>query len=279
MAFMRFVEVTVGPKDGNGFKIDGLKIAFKIEKTDSSDTNTSTIKIYNLNQDTSSKAAVAGNHIMLRAGYQDETIGSIFFGNVLKGVRYRDGDDYITELQIQDGRTAVMSTRVSVSYSKGVEAKTVAQDFLNALQLSFKGLENIPDGEAYPSGFSHIGMATDGLKKVLSRFDLSYTIQNEMIFILKPGEAADTTGLKLTPETGLLKIPQSVSDKTGDGDDKTEAKNKWKFTTMLFPELVPGAACKVEASSFSGDVIIHKAIYEGDNWGGDFKIDIEAEAV
>jgi hypothetical protein len=122
-------------------------------------------------------------------------------------------------------------------------------------------------------------MATNALKKVLDRFDLTYTIQNEMLYILKAGEAADQTGLRLTPETGLLTIPQPISDKKDKDDVEAEAVNGWKFSTMLFPELLPGAACKVEASTFSGDMVIHKAIYEGDNWEGSFKIDIEAEAI
>jgi hypothetical protein len=279
MAFMRYVEVTVGPKNGTGFKIDGLKISFKIEKSDSSEPNTSTIKIYNLSAETSSKVTVADNHIQLRAGYKDETIGAIFFGTVLKGNRYKDGNDYITELQVQDGRAAVMGGYISASYSKDVEALTVAQDILNAIGLPFKGQDKIPGGETYPSGFCHIGMAVDALRKVLNRFDLTYTIQNEMIYILKAGEAADNTGLRLTPTTGLLTIPQPISDKTSEDDAEAEAVNGWKFSTMLFPELLPGAACKVEASTFTGDMVIHKAIYEGDNWEGDFKIDIEAEAL
>jgi hypothetical protein len=53
MAFMRKVEVIVGPKGGAGFKIDGLKIAFNIEKTDSPEPNTSKIQIYNLSADAS----------------------------------------------------------------------------------------------------------------------------------------------------------------------------------------------------------------------------------
>jgi hypothetical protein len=48
---------------------------------------------------------------------------------------------------------------------------------------------------------------------------------------------------------------------------------------MLFPQLIPGAACSVEASTFKGEVVIKKAHYTGSNWDGDFKIDIEAEAV
>jgi len=147
MAFMRYVEVTVGPKNGSGFKIDGLKIAFRIEKADSSEPNTATIKIYNLSADTSSKVTVADNHIILRAGYKDETIGSIFFGTVSKGRRYREGNDFITEIQASDGRAAVMAGQVSVSFAKDTEAKTVAQNLIDAIGLPVKGLDNIPSGE------------------------------------------------------------------------------------------------------------------------------------
>jgi hypothetical protein len=279
MAFMRYVEVTVGPKNGTGFKIDGLKISFHIEKTDSSEPNKATIKIYNLTQETSAKVTVADNHIQLRAGYNDETIAAIFFGTVVDGWRIKEGEDYVTELKVQDGRSAVMGGYVSISYSKDVAATTVAADILNAIGLPYKGQENIPSGENYPSGFAYMGMAIGALRKVLDRFSLTYTIQNEMLYILKEGQAADKTGLRLTPKTGLLTLPQPISDKTTEDDSEAEAKSGWKFSAMLFPELLPGAACKVEASTFSGDMLIHKTIYEGDNWDGPFKIDIEAEAM
>jgi hypothetical protein len=277
MAFMRKVEVVVGPKGGEGFKIDGLKIAFTIEKTDSPDPNKSKIQLYNLSPDTSAKVTVAGNHITLKAGYKDETVAAIFFGDVLKGRRYRDGNDYCTELEVFDSRTAVFSGQVSVSFAKDTEARTVAQAYLDAIGLPFKGMENIPAGAVYPHGDCFIGMAGDGLRDVLNRYGLMYTIQNEMLYIIKPGEAADKTGLRLTPKTGLLTTPQPVSDKTEDDDTGTEAGNRWKFSTMLFPELLPGAACKVESSTLNGEIIIRKAVYSGDNWTGDFKIDIEGD--
>jgi hypothetical protein len=278
VAFIRKVEVLVGPKGGEGFKIDGLKTAFTIEKTDSPDPNKSKIQIYNLSPDTSAKVTVAGNHITLKAGYEDETVAAIFFGDVLKGRRYRDGNDYCTELEVFDSRTAVFSGQVSVSYAKDTDAMTVVQAYLDAIGLPFKGQENVP-GETYPHGYCFIGMAGDGLRDVLNRYGLMYTIQNEMLYIIKPGEAADKTGLKLTPKTGLLTTPQPVSDKTGDDDAGTEAGNRWKFSAMLFPELLPGAACKVESSTLNGEIIIAKAVYSGDNWTGDFKIDIEGDAV
>jgi hypothetical protein len=280
MAFLRHVEITVGPKEGEGFKIEGLKIAFSIEKTDSPEPNKSKVQIYNLSEETSNKVTVAGNHITLKAGYEDETVAAILFGDVLSGDRHRDGDDYVTELEVFDSRTAVFSGQVSVSFAKDTDARTVAQAYLDAIGLPFKGLENIPADEVYPHGLPFIGMAGDGLQDVLNRCNpkLMYTIQNEMLYIMEPGEAADKTGLKLTPQTGLLTTPQPVSDKTEDDDTATDASNRWKFAAMLFPELLPGAACKVESSTLNGEVIIRKAVYTGDNMTGDFKIDIEGDA-
>jgi hypothetical protein len=279
MAFHRYCEVTVGPKNGKGFKIDGLKIEFSIEKSDTPENNKSTIKIYNLSKDTSSKVTVAGNHIQLRAGYKDETIGAIFFGDVLKGQRIKNGNDYVTELQVFDGRKAVMEGYVKLSYAINTEASTIAREILDAINLPYKGLGLIPPKEKYLHGYSFLGMAVDALREVLNRFGLTYTIQNEMLYIIKPGEAADNTGLKLTPKTGLLTVPQSISDKTTTDDATAEASNQWKFSTMLFPQLIPRLACSVESSTLNGEVIVKKAIYSGSNWDGDFKIDIEAEAV
>ena len=277
MAWMRHVEVAVGPKDGEGFKIDALKIEFTIEKTDEVESNTSKIRIFNLSKETSDRVCVAGNHITLKAGYTDETVAAIFFGDVVKGERLKDGTEYITELEVYDGRTALMEGFVSVSYAKDTEAKTVVQAFLDSIGLPFKGLDLVPNGESYSHGYAFIGMAGDGLRDVLNKFDLAYTIQNGMLYIIKPGEAADRTGLKLTPETGLLTIPQKIVDKTADDDNAAEASNCWKFSAMLFPELIPGAACKVESSTLNGEVIIRKSVMTGDNWDGDFKVDIEAE--
>ena len=279
MAFIRVVEAIIGPKGGNGVKINGLKIAFNIEKTDAPEPNTSKIQIYNLSIDTHNKVSVAGNHCTLKAGYKDETVAAIFFGDVVKGTRTKSGGDYVTELEVKDGRIALQSGQVSVSYAKDTDALTIVQDMIDAIGLPSKGTDNIPIGAKYPGAFSDIGQAADILREVLNKFDLMYTVQNEMIYIMKPDEAAESTGLKLTVETGLLTIPQSVSDKTEEEDTKADAKNKWTFKTLLFPELIPGAACAVESSTLNGEVKITKTVFSGDNWDGEFIAEIEGVAL
>jgi hypothetical protein len=279
MAFIRQVEVTIGPKGGEGVKINNLKIAFEIEKTDKPETNTAKISIYNLSKDTHDKICVAGNHCTMKAGYADETITAILFGDVVKGTRKKSGTDYVTEIEVKDGRIAVMAGQVSVSYAKDMDALTIVQDMIDAIGLPSKGTELIPSDAKYPGAFADIGQAADILREVLNKYDLRYTVQNEMIYILKDGEASESTGLRLTPETGLLTSPQPVSDKTEETDTTKEAANRWAFRTMLFPQLIPGAACKVESSTITTEMKIAKAKFTGDNWLSDFAIDIEAEVL
>jgi hypothetical protein len=117
------------------------------------------------------------------------------------------------------------------------------------------------------------------LRDVLNKCGLRYTIQNEMVYILKEGEASESTGLRLSLETGLLTSPQPVSDKTEEADTSKDAANKWAFRTMLFPQLIPGAACKVESANITAEMKITKAKFTGDNWLSEFAIDIEAEVL
>ena len=279
MAFSRIVEVIIGPKGGEGIKINGLKISFDIEKTDKPESNTAKIEIFNLSKETHDKVCIAGNHCTLKAGYADETIAAILFGDVVKGTRRKSGTEYITEIEVKDGRIAVMAGLVSVSYAKDTDALTIVQDMIDAIGLPSKGTELIPSDAKYPCSFSDIGQASEILREVLNKYDLRYTIQNEMIYILKEGEASESTGLRLAPETGLLTIPQPVSDKTQETDTTQDAPNNWEFRTMLFPQLIPGAACKVESSTITTEMKVIKAKFFGDNWLSDFAIDIEAEVL
>ena len=279
MAFIRQVEVVIGPKGGEGVKINGLKIAFEIEKTDKPETNSGKVTIFNLSKETHDKICVAGNHCTLKAGYADETITAILFGDVVKGTRKKNGADYETEIEVKDGRVPVMAGLVSVSYAEDTDVLTIVQDLIDAIGMPSKGTDLIPSDAKIAEGFADIGQAAAILREVLDDYGLTFTIQNEMIYILRPGEASESTGLRLTPDTGLLTTPQPVSDKTEETDTTAEAANRWEFRTMLFPQLIPGAACKVESSTITTDMKILTAKFSGDNWTADFAIDIVAEVL
>ena len=79
MAFNRQVELLVGTKNNEGLKITQLKIDFEVKKTTASGTKTNNakIKVYNCNEETAQALCTAGNHCILKAGYEDEVVTTI----------------------------------------------------------------------------------------------------------------------------------------------------------------------------------------------------------
>ena len=278
MAFQRYVGLSVTTKDGGSVKVDDLRIDFDIERTDTREANRAVVRVYNLTNETSSQITEADGHILLRAGYKDEATGTIFTGDILRGTRTYEGNDYITTIEAYDGRSAVMGGFVSLSYAPGTDALTVAQDLLAATGLAHKGSDLIPSGQ-YAHGWCFIGMAADGLREVLARFGLSYTVQDETLCIFEPGKESEDTGLTLEEGGDLLTLPQPVSDKTAEGDISSEAANRWAFGAKINPQLVPGAAVRIDSPTFRGEVVIREARLSGSNMDGDFREDIEADAL
>lgn len=278
MAFQRYIELTVTTKDGESVKIDDLRVDFDIERTDSAESNRAVVRVYNLTKETSAQITEADGHILLRAGYKDETTGTIFTGDIVRGTREREGNDYVTMIEAYDGRTAVMGGVVSLSYAPDTDALTVAQALLDAIGLANKGTDLIPSGAKYAHGYCFIGMASDGLRELLARYSLCLTVQDETVYIYEKGKETESTLLQLEEGGDLLSLPQIVSDKTEKDDIAGEAANRWAFSAKLKAELVPGASVSVDSSTFRGEVVIRTAHGTGSNMDGDFRVDIEAEA-
>lgn len=278
MAFQRYIELTVTTKDGESVKIDDLRIDFEIERTDSAESNRAVVRVYNLTKETSAGITEADGHILLRAGYKDEAVGTIFTGDIVRGAREREENDYVTTIAAYDGRSAVMGGFVSLSYAPDTDALTVAQALLDAIGLANKGTDLIPSGAKYAHGYCFIGMAADGLRGLLARYGLCLTIQDETVYIYEHGKETESTGLQIEEGGDLLSLPQPVSDKTDTGDIAADAANRWAFSAKLNPELVPGASVSVESSTFKGELVIRAARSTGSNMAGDFRVDIEAEA-
>lgn len=279
MAFQRYVGLSVTTKDGESVKIEDLRIDFDIERTCGKEANRAVIRVYNLTKETSAQVTEADGHILLRAGYKDEAIGTIFTGDILCGNRTHEDNDYVTTIEAYDGRTAVMGGMVSLSYAPDTDALTVAQALLDAIGLAYKGTDLIPEREKYPHGYCFIGMATDGLSELLARYGLFYTVQDETLYIYEQGKETENSELTLEEGGDLLTLPQPLSDKTECKDINEEAPNRWVFGAKLNPQLVPGASVSIESSTFKGELVIQSAKCRGSNMDGDFRVDIEAEAL
>ena len=251
--FNRQVELLIGLSKGNeALKITNLKIEFDITKGADNEDNTSTakIKIYNCNLSTRNQLLTIGKHIVVKAGYKGINSGRsplvLFNGFVSKAFVEKVKPDTVVNIEAVDGVENIVNTSFSY-YTK--------------MKTSF-----------YDQGYAYFGMAKDCLKEVLGRVGLTYSIQNEILYVHFPQTAIQTLGFVIKPSTGLLSIPQQLFEEE---KNKEETDNpKWKLKCLLYPQLVPNSICRIESSTLSGEVLISEAHFQGSNLDGDFSVEL-----
>ena len=286
--FNRQVELLIGLSKGNeALKITNLKIEFDITKGADNEDNTSTakIKIYNCNLSTRNQLLTIGKHIVVKAGYKGINSGRsplvLFNGFVSKAFVEKVKPDTVVNIEAVDGVENIVNTSFSYSFIKNTDVYTVAKKVTEMIGLPTKGFENTPENSAvytkmktsfYDQGYAYFGMAKDCLKEVLGRVGLTYSIQNEILYVHFPQTAIQTLGFVIKPSTGLLSIPQQLFEEE---KNKEETDNpKWKLKCLLYPQLVPNSICRIESSTLSGEVLISEAHFQGSNLDGDFSVEL-----
>ncbi|MDC7234972.1 MAG: hypothetical protein PQJ58_17190 [Spirochaetales bacterium] len=267
MAFGRKVVCQIGPPGEVGVKITDLKIAFEVKKTDQESLNEALVTIYNLSDQTISQISGKNKALVLRAGYEDEGVKGLFFGTVKDVKTSKGGADRETVITAYDGYKNGRDRVISVSYSPGIERQAVLRDLLQALGLPCTGCDLVTG--SFPGGFSFIGKVLDGLARVIATTGgLSWTIQNESFLVYKAGEPTEFTGLFLSPETGLIGSPEDITEEPEDGG---EAVKRYRVTSLLFPELLPGSRIKVKSKKLEGYCKVEHVVFTGCNLSESFQ--------
>jgi len=277
MAFNRSIELSVIPKNGTSTIIKNLRITFTVEKTLTESTNKGTIRVWNLSEATRSKIK-AKNKVVLRAGYEDEGTANLFFGDIQIVTNEKDTINRITEIEAFDGKEKIQNTNISLTFGAGTPVQTVFLAIVNAIGLPLANAAVILPGQ-YAGGFAFVGKVKDALTEILRRSERTWSIQNEQLAIHKENEVLFTSGLVISPETGLIGVPQSV-DNTDEkqGENETVLK-RWRVRSLLFPQLVPGALIQLKTKTVNGFFKIETVSYEGDNYEGDFTCEMEVVEV
>ncbi len=277
MAFGREVLLEIGPQGAAGRELSALYTSFEVNKTDKPSNNTAKITVYNMGSETYKKYCREGYHLILKAGYTDEEGPMpIFFGTITAAFRKRATPDFTIELEALDGHYNINTRQVSLSFAGKTPASIVLNQLTSLFALPVRGLDKIDTSIQYATGFSFIGKARAAMDAVVKKLGLSWTIQNEEIMLLLPGEQASLTAVSLTYDTGLLTSPQLATDSS----DKATAKEvRYKLQTALNPRLIPGALISVTSPTFSGLLKIRSVKMSGDNFGGDFTCEVEGVAL
>lgn len=281
MAFKRIIEITGGPEGGNGVTISENYMSFEITRDRSGTPNKAEVKIYNLSDASISTIAKAKNKLIIKAGYVDEGgAKALFYGDVYTFVVTKESTERILTIEAYDGLKNIQSKFVSLSYASGITAGKIIQDLINVLAYPLNGtLPNIQN--AYNNGFAFVGSACDALTKVLARIGLRWSIQNEQLTIYQNGMESIPQQLVLGYDTGLMFVQKRDRDNTVDPITPEHRKPGayYKLTTLLFPQLLPGALVQINTPNLQGGMVIESCKMIGDNFGGKFQIEAEAQAV
>ena len=297
--FDRTAELIVGQSGKDGVLIKDLRFSFKIEKRLTETLNNSTLSIYNLNPDSRALVATPNNAVILKAGYVgDVGAATCFVGIVRRCLTVRDGQDWRTDLELDDGMIAYRDSKHSISFAPGTKGADVLRNVASRFNLPVRQFPDI-DNKIYPQGFAFVGRTREAMTSVCNYLGLEWSIQNQEIQVIKKGGSVKRTAIVLSSDTGMIGSPAleaktmsekaaadagiSVNDagviKRPKENDKGEVKERleiqgYKVVSLLQPTIEPGHVVKLQAAGIEGWFKVEKLEHIGDTHGGDWKTEL-----
>lgn len=266
--FLRQASVTVAQMNGTiARQIRGLRIDFKIDKTNLSDPNKGTIKIYNLNADSRAAFEQKQSRVLLKVGYgtNPKDLVQIFVGDIRRVAHLKQGPDWITEIEGGDGEIDFTGSQIEKSFPPGTSVKSVIGDVVD----QFKNLKNTATnlvgvaGE-FVTGFVASGSVAGVLDNLTKKIGSEWSIQDEGVQIVPLGTPTFDTAVLVTPKTGLLGSPA----KTLIG---------YQITTLLNPELKPNRLVAIKSRDVNASFRIQFVSHAGDTYQGQWTSVCELE--
>lgn len=255
-----------------GKKPAPLRVKFDIEKNMLNVSNKAKIEIYNMSQQ-SRQAIKKGYLVQLKAGYKG-LFQQLFVGNVLpNGIgSTRHGPEILTALECGDGESSIVMARLDKSYSSGVTVLQILKDCAGAMNLEDdfnpdgvnSGLVYLPNNPAYGKGFNAKGPVSDTLNKILRPLGLEWSVQDGNLNVIPKTAHNGNQAIIVSTATGMIGVPSS--------NDQC-----MKFSSLLNPNLRPGALVKLESDNIAlnGFYKIRKSHFEGDTHENKWNVDCE----
>lgn len=279
--------VAIEMKDGSVLTLDKkdavydrrYAVEFNCPKTRTPLPNKAMVKIYNLAKPTRDKIAADGKKAFVYAGY-DGIEKLIATGDVVFIDSQRTNGEWHTEVRFGDGMYAYSHNTTTIAMPEGQSVQSIidmlAKDMGKAVSVVTDKISEITNGS-----LTFDGLTKDALNVVAEDNGLEWSIQDDEIVIRDRFKATDNEAIVINASHGLFA-----------GVQKTQ--KGVKFLCQLHPDLRPGKLVKLEAIGYtieSGDVakfveqgktydgyyICKNVTYLGDNFGGRFDCDVEAE--
>ena len=267
--FDRQYRMTAGKPGSVGFEIGGtspyaLHISFSVQKQELESSNTAKVQVWNLNKANLATLEEKDCYLTLKAGYGN-TLPVILSGTVSHSNTKLDGADTLTEIEVVDGLAEIRDTWVSISYAGKVNSKKIIDDIASQMGVTVTYSYNAECADI-PNGFSFVGQAKHTLSKACAVSGLEWSIQNGVLQVKKPGDVMSKEVYVISPETGLISIPERVQISSSDQNGKNQVG--YDLVYLMNGAIGPGDYVQVDSKYLKGFFRVYSLEIDGDNLGG-----------
>lgn len=278
----RQYRLTVGDyKTGNGLLIEDLQVTFDISKSTNNKnrTNSATIEIYNLSEESLKVLDTDYPAAVFEAGYLD-TGGPkrLFAGQVTNVSTRKSGTDIVCQLTMGSGYTELNHETLSDVVPPGNNV----QDAIEKLRKAIGADRGVYNGTNLNNeiiyGYPLSGTPKEMLDELAEKYQLDWQLDDGVLYVHDNDRAATEQfqlAYVISPFTGLIERPYRVS-----GDKRRSKKDKVKkpgvqLKILLNPEIKAGDIIQIEEGLLKGwykvDSIRHTGSWRGDNWYTEIK--------
>lgn len=249
------------------FGLDQLSFEFTVSSEDTPTVAVADVKVYNLSAST--RGCVSqGTPIILNAGYADDR-GTLFLGEVAEYKHERSGTDWITTIKAADSMMRWMSAAVNKTYDGPVYASEIIDDLLNIFGVEV-GLFQLTTDLLYKRGRVCSGKLKDILVEIVTRDCGSrLVVRTGQILINNPADGV-STGVLISPETGLLRTTSSGESIGGDaagGEGNGASQTTIKRTCLLNYRIGVPDIVVVRDSQLNGAYRVEHVAHKGSATG------------
>ena len=282
----RAYELIVGNAvSGEGLQINDLQVTFDISKSSSNKdkTNSASIEIYNLSNDSLKLLDVDYPAAVFSAGYRDIGIKRLFAGQVTNVTTRKSGTDRITQILMGGAYTELNHEVMSSLVAPGRTVKDVAEDIRKALpgvsRSVFNGT-NLNNPIIY--GYPLQGTPKDMLNELSEKYNLDWQIDDDVLYIHdndRGNSEKFEDAYVISKYTGLIENAYRTS-----GDIRRSTKDKAKIQAiqmkiLLNPDIVPGDIILLEDVLFNGYYKVTDMRHTGDWRGQAWYSELRATAI
>lgn len=214
LQYIRRCNLLVAGASGEGLDLSGLRIKFKVKKSDAQTPNTAEIRVYNLADSTAKQIRKEFTTITLQAGYE-ANFGVIFSGNI-KQVRFgrESGTDTYIDIAAGDGDDAYNYAVVSTTLAAGAKQSDQIQAAAGAMAQRGVSQGFIADtgAQALPRGKVMYGMAREYLRQSAEASETTWSVQDGKLQLVKLTEVLPNQAVLLNSKTGLVGTPELTNE-------------------------------------------------------------------